>query len=155
MVGYRGMKASGIAFPFGHGLSYSSYQLSKPEIKQVKCDAKSKSIEVEVKVDLKNSGDRSGAQVVQCYVSPPKLAGKLVRAEKELGDFRKVHLEKGANASVTLKLDRGAFSYWHPTRASAWVVDAGTYKLQIGTSSVDIDHVVDVEIPESFTWKGL
>lgn len=155
MVGYRGIKPARVLFPFGHGLSYTSFKLGIPQLGQVKTDSKAKSIHVEVQVDVTNTGDRSGSQVVQCYVAPPKITGALVRAERELADFAKVSLEPKETKTVTLKLDRGAFSYWNTTRPGAWVVKAGTYKLQVGTSSVDIEHEVDVDIPENFTWKGL
>jgi hypothetical protein len=116
-----------------------------------------------------NTGQRPGAEVVQCYVAP--RAARVTRPPKELKAFAKVVLAPGETRTVTLELDDRSFAYWypgdpdfralsrrlseqHPLRPAsaerrtepAWVVDAGEYELHVGRSSADIAHVVPVTV---------
>ena len=145
LMGYRWYDARQLPtrFPFGHGLSYSSFVIGAPEV-TVDDD------EVVVSVPVTNTGLRRGAEVVQCYVAPSQPT-RLVRPPQELKAFAKVWLDPGEDTVVTLTLDDRAFAYWDPgdTRlvdtVPGWRVDPGTYALRIGRSSADIAHTVSVE----------
>jgi beta-glucosidase len=145
LVGYRWYDARRLPtrFPFGHGLSYTSFAIGEPE---VVVDGS----RVAVTVPVANTGHRRGSEVVQCYVGPPQPS-RLVRPPKELKAFAKVVLDPGEQRSVTLELDERAFAYWDPGDARAadpapgWRVDPGTYTLHVGRSSGDIAQVVSVE----------
>ena len=138
LMGYRWYDARRLPtrFPFGHGLSYTTFELGAPE---VTAGAGS----VTVTVPVANTGDRQGTEVVQCYVGPPRPT-RLVRPPKELKAYAKVTLDPGEQTRVTLTLDERAFAYWDP-EGPGWRVDPGTYELHVGRSSVDVAHVVSVE----------
>jgi beta-glucosidase len=138
LSGYRWYEARHLPtrFPFGHGLSYSTFALGSPTVSAV-------DEAVTVAVPVTNTGERRGTEVVQCYVAPPRPT-RLTRPPKELKAFVKVVLEPGERTSVTLALDARAFQYWDPSRPG-WRTDPGTYELHVGRSSADIAHVVSVE----------
>jgi len=139
LMGYRWYDARRLPtrFPFGHGLSYSTYAMGEPRV------GADDGEHVTLHVPVTNTGTRRGAEVVQCYVAPPRPT-RLVRPPKELKAFAKVWLDPGESTTVTLALDQRAFSYWDPTQPG-WRVDPGTYELCVGRSSADIAHVVSVE----------
>jgi beta-glucosidase len=145
LLGYRWYEARWLPtrFPFGHGLSYTTFQLGAPAV------ATDGDV-VTVTVPVTNTGSRRGAEVVQCYVAPPRPS-LAVRPPKELKAFAKVWLDAGAQGHVQLTLDRRAFAYWDPTAADGdgrggdWRVDPGVYELHIGRSSADLAHVVTVD----------
>ena len=95
-----------------------------------------------VRVALTNTGSRSGAEVVQLYVSQRNPT--VVRPKKELKAFRRVELAPGKSREVEFELDRSALAYWDD-RTHGWRVDPGEYVLSLGTSSADIA----VELPVS------
>lgn len=162
LVGYRWYEARHlpVRFPFGHGLSYTTFALGEPEI--VDGDP------LLVRVRVTNTGARSGGEVVQLYVE--EVAPTVVRPPKELKAFAKVWLEAGQSATVTLGLTERAFAHWEPDPApyaavnerlasttisvshgrgpaspgTGWVVTPGEYRLHVGRSSADIAHVVTV-----------
>jgi beta-glucosidase len=144
LLGYRWYEARHLPtrFPFGHGLSYSTFSLGVPAI-DVDGDA------VTVQVPVTNTGDRRGCEVVQCYVAPPSSA--VTRPPKELRAFTKVWLDPGESRTIELSLDHRAFAYWDPSAEEAeggggdWHVAPGTYELHVGRSSADVAHVVSVE----------
>jgi beta-glucosidase len=164
LVGYRwyDTRALPTAFAFGHGLSYTTFDLAEPRLSAreiVAGDA------ITVDVDVTNTGRRRGTQVVQCYVSPPHSG--VTRPEKELAAFAKVALEPGEQTTVTLTLDERAFAYWQPTSDEAptgapgpldlvatpgppptpgWRVDPGTYSLLVGTSSTAVAHRAEITV---------
>jgi beta-glucosidase len=139
LVGYRWYEARHLPtrFPFGHGLSYSTFALGEPEV------APADDGTVTVTVPVTNTGDRRGAEVVQCYVAPPRPS-RVVRPPKELKAFVKVWLDPGEQTIATLTLDERAFAYWDRGEPG-WRVDPGTYELHVGRSSADVAHVVSVE----------
>ncbi len=138
LLGYRWYEARQLPtrFPFGHGLSYSTFGLAEPTV-AVDGDT------VTVSVAVTNSGDRRGTEVVQCYVAPP-TSRTVTRPPKELKAFAKVRLDPRESTAVELVLDARAFGYWDPT-AGDWQVTPGTYELHVGRSSADVTHVVSVE----------
>jgi beta-glucosidase len=133
-VGYRHYDKHGIAplFPFGFGLSYTSFTLSDLEIDDTRFEADGS---VSVSLTVANTGDRPGLSVVQLYVSDPITS--LERPAKELKAFAKVALEPGESRIVTLDLDARAFAFYQAS-ARHWMVEAGEFVLRLGTSSADL-----------------
>ncbi|RZJ64401.1 MAG: beta-glucosidase [Flavobacterium sp.] len=130
-VGYRYYDSSGVKpeFPFGFGLSYTTFEYSK-----LKIDSSSKGL-VLVSYTIKNTGNRDGAEVSQVYVSQPDAKAK--RPVKELKGFCKNFLKKGESKTVTVKLDTDAFSYYK-TDKKTFGYDAGTFEINVGASSQDL-----------------
>lgn len=124
-----------VAFPFGHGLSYTSFTLSAASV--VRNAGK-----YDVKATVKNTGSVPGAEVVQVYLSFPAgstaYAGGAAQPPKRLVGFRKVELASGASQEVTISVDPAAsnhpLSFWSKTYNS-WISPAGTYTLHVGNSS--------------------
>lgn len=133
-VGYRyyDKAEKPVAYPFGYGLSYTSFEysnltLSKSEISQ--------NDTLTVSVTIKNTGDFNGSEIVQLYVAAP--ANGVFRPVHELRSFDKVYLQKGESKTVTLVLNNRAFAYYDVKTAS-WKVDSGTYIIQAAASCKDI-----------------
>lgn len=128
-----------IAFPFGHGLSYTSFTLGKPSLS---FDAASGNWQV--KMPVQNSGKRAGAEVVQVYVSLPPSANAVGAAQppKRLVAFKKIELQPGASGTVEIKLDPNAsnhpLSVWDE-KAHQWIMPAGRYTIWAGRSSAPAD----------------
>lgn len=101
---------------------------------------------------IKNTGPVSGREVAQVYIADPQSS--LPRPLKELKGFIKVALDAGESKVVSLELDREALSFYDDRRAS-WVAEAGKFDVFVGASSTDIKLSGEVELKESFTWKGL
>jgi hypothetical protein len=129
-VGYRYYEENHIEpqFPFGFGLSYTTFKYSNLSIASDYSDT------VVVSFDIKNTGSVAGAEVAELYVN--QNVPKVPRPVKELKDFGKVFLQPGETKTVTLKLDANTFSYYSTARSS-FVVDSGRYDIIIGSSSVD------------------
>ena len=122
-VGYRyyDKAKKAVRFPFGHGLSYTTFTYSDLEIKG---DA--------VSVTVTNTGARPGAEVAQLYIAPPK--GGLHRPEQELKGFARAELAPGESKRVSFPLDSRSFAIWD----GGWKVPGGTYEIRVGASSRDI-----------------
>ncbi|PDP88519.1 glycosyl hydrolase [Glycomyces fuscus] len=129
-VGYRWYDAREmeVAFPFGHGLSYTSFAYSDLELEQ---DAAG----VTAHLTVTNTGDRAGREVVQFYVAKPDSA--VSRAPRELKGFTDVTLEPGRSERVRVLLSREDLAYWE-VRADRWVVEGGEYVVSAGASSRDL-----------------
>lgn len=119
-------------FPFGHGLSYTTFDYGKPRV-----DAKSMFPDgkVTVSVRVKNTGKRTGQETVQLYVSDKKAS--LPRPFKELKGFQKVTLAPGEEKEVNFIVTREALSFFDD-RKHAWVAEPGTFEALIGASATDI-----------------
>lgn len=130
MVGYRYWTTKGKhpLFPFGFGLSYTTFQFSNLH---APASATSGS-EVPVSFDVTNTGSIEGAEVAQLYVSDP--SAKVDRPERELKGFEKLRLSPGETKHVTLNLDARSFSYWDES-AHKWAIDPGKFVLRVGDSS--------------------
>ena len=130
MVGYRYWTTTGRhpLFPFGYGLSYTTFKFSGLE---APASAASGST-VSVSFDVTNTGNVAGAEVAQLYVSDP--SARADRPERELKGFAKVRLVPGETRHVTLNLDARAFSYWDQS-AHKWIIDPGKFILRVGDSS--------------------
>lgn len=140
LVGYRWYEKKGIAplFPFGYGLSYTTFALENAKIlgrNKVLTDDKP----LRVVVDLKNVGDVAGAEVVQLYIAEKNPT--VLRPVKELKAIRKVGVEAGKKSIVAFEVDKKMCAYWCD-KAHAWTTNAGEYELYIGTSSADIAAVL-------------
>ncbi|PRY77724.1 beta-glucosidase [Yoonia maritima] len=129
-IGYRHYDKHGIAplFPFGHGLGYTEFALSDCIVKAVGGGA-------HVTVTLTNTGDRSGATVVQVYVGDK--ASSILRPVKELKTFAKVSLAPGESQQVDLDLNGRDFAYFD-VDAALWRVEAGEFDIAVGFSATDI-----------------
>lgn len=154
-VGYRFYESVAQAplFPFGHGLSYTSFGLS--ELSVIQPEQGQNRIEDQtlmVNVTVANVGSRAGAEIVQVYISPP-ASSKVCRPDRELKGFQKVHLQPGEKRAVYVSIPLGlATSFWDEGR-SAWLSEAGTYSATVvGTdSSLSTRFTVST----SRWWKGL
>ncbi|WP_347976908.1 glycoside hydrolase family 3 C-terminal domain-containing protein [Microbacterium sp. ProA8] len=138
-VGYRWYDARRleVAFPFGHGLSYTSFSYADAAA-AVDADG-----DVEVTVAVTNTGDRAGREVVQVYTSLP--GSSVQRAPRELKAFASVALEPGETQVVTLTVRRKDLAYWD-IRADRWVVEGGEYTVDVAASSRDIRSTVSVAV---------
>jgi beta-glucosidase len=133
-VGYRYYDKVDIKplFPFGHGLSYTTFeyfdlQVDKPELKDTE--------ELKVTVKVKNTGSRTGKEIVQLYVRD--VESSVLRPVKELKGFEKVELAPGEVKQVTFTLGKRAFAYYH-VELKDWYVESGDFEILIGKSSEDI-----------------
>ena len=130
MVGYRYWTTTGKhpLFPFGFGLSYTTFSFSKLEAPASASTGSS----FEVSFDVTNTGGVAGAEVAQLYVSDP--SAKVERPERELKGFEKVTLAPGETKRITLSLDARSFSYWDEG-AHKWTIDPGKFVIRVGDSS--------------------
>ena len=133
-VGYRYYDKKKVEplFPFGFGLSYTTFEYNNLSVISELSDADGA---VHVKVDVTNTGSRMGQEVIQVYVRD--VASRLVRPEKELKAFSKIRLQAGETETVTLSLNRDALSYYDPAE-NGWLAEAGTFEILVGTSADDI-----------------
>jgi len=139
-VGYRWWDAKGEEplFPFGHGLSYSTFTLRRDAVHATRDGG------ALVDVTVTNTGARSGSEVVQVYVGFPAVAAEPPR---QLKGFAKVSLAPGESRRVTVRLEPRAFQYWDESRR-AWVQAEGNYQIHVGRSSRELDA------PLAFTPRG-
>jgi beta-glucosidase len=146
-VGYRHFDKAKIApyFPFGHGLSYTSFQYSGLKLSEASLTPQGKTT---VSVKVTNTGKRAGAEVVQLYVHDPKP--KVDKAIRELKGFQRVELAPGETKIVTLTLEPRALAYCD-VPGKQWKADAGTYELQVGASSRDIRLKTPLRLASDFT----
>lgn len=133
-IGYRyyDKKEMPVAYPFGHGLSYTTFEYSNLRLSQKKLKDTD---ELTVWVDVKNTGLLPGKEIVQLYVSDQTQTIK--RPIKELKQFAKVSLDPGETKTVTMTLDKRSFAYYE-TRLHDWYAPSGKYQIFIGASSQDI-----------------
>lgn len=147
-VGYRWYEAvgRGVRWPFGHGLSYTTFALSKLEIEDG-------DQEVKVRVTVKNTGKVKGAQVVQVYVAQKNPS--VTRPVKELKGFEKVVLGAGEQGVVEVVLvKKYAASFWDETR-KAWCMEKGAFDVLVGDSSADTPLKGEFEVGKTVWWTGL
>ncbi len=134
-VGYRyyDRNPEDVWYPFGHGLSYTSFEYSDLKITPETADDVDGKLEVTF--TLKNVGERDGKEAVQLYVHP--VDNTVVRPEKELKEFCKVALKAGESKKVSFTLDSRAFAYYN-NFLHDWHVESGAYDILIAASSTDI-----------------
>lgn len=125
-----------VRFPFGHGLSYTSFDYSDLRVNEERN-------EVKVGFTVTNSGNVAGKEVAQVYVA--NHVSRVVMPVKELRDFVKVTLQPGESTTVTLSLPRRAFSYYNVAKQQ-WEADNGAYEIMVGSSSRDIRLKADFDL---------
>jgi beta-glucosidase len=133
-VGYRYFDTARqpVLFPFGHGLSYTTFAYSELELSSERI---SDQAELNVSLTVKNTGPVAGAEVVQLYVSDLKSVA--FRPAKELKGFAKLFLQPGEEQRVEFTLNRRSFAYYNPAIAD-WHVESGVFSILVGASSADI-----------------
>ena len=140
-VGYRYFDTfnKDVSYPFGYGLSYTTFEYSKPSVK-VKGDR------ITVSVSVKNTGNVSGKEIAQVYVSAP--AGQLEKPVQELKAFAKTReLKPGESQVLTMELQRRDLASYDEAN-SQWLTEGGTYTFRIGASSRDIRQTVTAKVAQ-------
>lgn len=155
-IGYRyyDKRNMDVLFPFGHGLSYTTFRYSNISIEKDgvitnNCPVTLKLCDtdkIKVYVDITNTGNMAGAEIVQLYIK--NFIGLENRPEKELKNFNKVFLEPGETKTACMELDFRSFAYYNETLQD-WFVESGTYGILTGASSRDIRCSCDIEIMAS------
>ena len=154
-----------VRFPFGHGLSYTSFSIGEPDLDRFEMTTRDT---LTIRVPVTNTGARVGSHVVQIYVAP--LGAQVSRPQQELKSFAKVHLAPGESTEVEIELGPRAFAHWDPgdtyrsylqpqvtgertemnERAPGqWRVEPGLYEIRIASSCVAIDATSIVTIVEN------
>lgn len=152
-VGYRYYDKKGmeVLFPFGHGLSYTTFVYSNMKLDRVNMKDTEK---LEIDVDVTNTGNVAGKEVVQLYVQMPDQ--KVIRPLQELKGFTKISLKPGETKQVHFTLDKRSFSYFN-AETQNWCVISGQYEVAVGASSRDLRLKKSIEVistekkPSSFT----
>ena len=137
-IGYRYYdgKAMPVLFPFGYGLSYTTFSYGNAKVSaQTFKDVDG----VTVTADVTNTGKFAGKEIVQVYVHDQK--SRLVRPQKELKGFAKVELQPGETKTVSIQLDFRAFAYYHP-EYKQWITEDGDFDILIAASATDIRHAL-------------
>lgn len=141
-IGYRhyDTKEMDVLFPFGHGLSYTTFEYEAIRVsrQQVRDDEV-----LTVQVDVRNTGQRAGKEVVQVYVEP--RASRVIRPRRELRAFAKVALAPGETRTVEFQLGKRAFAYYD-VNAGDLTVESGWYEIRVGSSSRDLRLTASVEV---------
>jgi beta-glucosidase len=131
-MGYRGYNKSQVEprFPFGFGLSYTSFEYSDFNIR------KTGNISAQVSFNLKNTGDYDAAEIVQVYVGDVKAS--VPRPLKELKGFGKIFLKKGESRKINIDLDEEAFSFYD-VDTQQFIIEPGEFEIQVASSSSEKD----------------
>ena len=148
-MGYRGFDIRKIAplFPFGYGLSYTTFEYSGLELSSV-----SSTGAFTTSFTVKNTGAVEGREIAQVYIADPDAS--LPRPVKELRGFAKVSLKPGESKKVSVALDKYALSFYDERKCS-WVAEAGKFTVLVSSSSEAVKLSGDVELAETFYWTGL
>ncbi|KAH8830267.1 glycoside hydrolase family 3 protein [Flagelloscypha sp. PMI_526] len=146
-VGYRGFEIRELAplFPFGYGLSYSTFEYSDLQISEI-----SKEGNFSVSLKVTNTSTVDGREIVQVYIGDPESS--LPRPVKELKAFTKVDVKAGETVPVTIPLGREALCYWSTKH---WLAESGVYWVLVGRSSADVVLKGDIKLESDITWLGL
>ncbi|MBO0827958.1 MAG: fibronectin type III-like domain-contianing protein, partial [Streptosporangiales bacterium] len=144
-VGYRWNTAEHVEpmFPFGYGLSYTTFAFSNLTATSVLTPDQGG--RVQVGVDVTNTGDRTGAEAAQVYLSFPAAAGE---PPIQLKGFQKVSLQPGQTRHLTFTLDQRAFSIWH-AKGRGWTTVDGTYTVRVGDSSEHLPLSAPVRVDQT------
>jgi len=150
-LGYRGYdkKHAKPLYPFGYGLSYTSFGYSDLKLSS---NVMAPGSTVDVTFTLTNTGDKAGFEVAQLYVQPVKPA--VDRPEKELKGFTKVYLKPGESKTVSMPIDSRSLAYYVDKTAS-WDVDAGKFKILVGADSENLalNRTLTTLFPEHLTTR--
>lgn len=139
-IGYRWFDKKKIEprYPFGHGLSYTTFKIGEPRLSHKEMTSND---ELKVSVDVTNTGDREGAEVVQLYVSDPQ--SEVERPLNELKGFHKLFLKPGETKSAEFTLNKRDFSYWD-VKTHDWKVEPGLFEIRIGNSSRNLGEKKEI-----------
>lgn len=139
LIGYRWFDTKNVEplFPFGHGLSYTTFKISGAQAKR------NGTKDVVVSAKVTNTGSRDGDEVVQVYVQP--LGSAVERAKQELRGYKRVSVKKGASANVQIRFDLASLSYWSVAK-HAWVLEPGRYQVLVGNSSRSLATAGVIEV---------
>jgi beta-glucosidase len=127
-------------YPFGYGLSYTTFGFSNLKTSAVKL---SRNGDITVSIDVKNTGNRGGDEVVQLYVQ--HLQSKVERPERELKGFKRVTLAPGETKTVNIKLPASSLAYWDINK-KAFIVEKKRIRLMVGSSSADIKEEKEIVV---------
>ncbi|MBL8063707.1 MAG: glycoside hydrolase family 3 C-terminal domain-containing protein [Anaerolineales bacterium] len=146
-IGYRYYDAKEIPvlFPFGHGLSYTTFEYSNAK---VSTQSFKDTDGLTVSVDVTNTGKIAGKEIVQVYVHDQKST--LVRPQKELKGFAKVALQPGETKTVSIQLDFRAFAFYHP-EYKQWITEDGDFDILIAASAADIRQSMTVTLQSTLS----
>ena len=147
-VGYRYFTTAGrnVSYPFGYGLSYTTFEYGKPTVKAAKDGS------ITATISVRNTGKVAGKEVVEVYVSAP--AGGLEKPACELKGFAKTReLKPGESETLTIVIDAYTLASFNPA-TSAWETAAGSYKLAFGASVADIRATATVKIAKAQSWPA-
>lgn len=150
-IGYRGYDAreQPVLFPFGHGLSYTTFQYSAPRVSsQTFRDVDG----LVVAFEVTNTGAVAGQEIAQVYVHD--CTASVQRPPKELKGFAKVALQPGETQTVAIPLDFRAFAFFHPGHGR-WVAEAGEFDILVGASSADLRGAVRVTLQSTAALPSL
>lgn len=133
-VGYRyyTSKKQEVLFPFGYGLSYTTFTYSNLNLDRTQMTDNEI---LTVSVEVENTGNRAGKEVIQIYVAPGET--ETARPVKELRAFDKIELAQGEKKTVSFELDARAFAYWN-TEIHGWYVESGAYEIQVGKNAEEV-----------------
>ncbi|MCH6472118.1 beta-glucosidase family protein [Sinomonas terrae] len=137
-VGYRYYDAREIevSYPFGHGLSYTAFEYAN-------LTAEADDGGIAVRVEVTNTGDREGREIVQAYTALP--GSEFVRPRRELKGFAAVDLAPGETQRVEIRIGREDLMIWHPV-LERWVLEGGDYQVEVGASSRDLRQAAVVRL---------
>ena len=141
-IGYRYYEKANkaVRYPFGFGLSYTSFDYSDIALDKSEMDENDK---LTVTFKVKNTGDAAGYETAQLYVADKEST--IFRPVKELKAFKKVWLESGEEKEITLELCRRAFAFWN-VKTNSWCVESGDFDILVGASSADIRLTATVKV---------
>ena len=150
LVGYRWFDTKKVEpqFPFGYGLSYTTFAYSN--LKLVESNGDASGTILTVQFEIKNTGSRPGAEVAELYVHQNNPG--LPRPEKELKGFTKVLLKAGETQSVSIPLDRNAFAFYRPEQKS-WIAEKDAFEISVGSSSRDLPLQGEFTLTQTTSFK--
>ncbi|CCH42049.1 beta-glucosidase [Wickerhamomyces ciferrii] len=149
-VGYRFYEKlqRKVAFPFGYGLSYTSFEFSN-----LKSSVDESNDKLKFSVDVKNTGKLKGKEVVQFYIK--KVESDVIRPIKELKGFEKIELEAGKQSTVSTEISlKDSISFFDEYQ-NKWSAQAGEYEVHVGSSSDDIELIEKFNVEKSHFWTGI
>ena len=152
-VGYRGYEHNNVKpqFPFGFGLSYSTFKFANLSVVPAESPAMAPSGRpalYTLTFDVTNTGSRAGSEVAQVYVGEAKPS--VPRPAKELKGFSRVELAAGETKHVTISLDARAFAFYD-VAGKHWQADAGNFSILVGDSSADTPLTANVSLPKAIS----
>jgi len=141
-IGYRyyDTKEIPVQFPFGYGLSYTTFAYSNARLSST---SMKDTDGVTISVDITNTGKVTGKEIVQVYVHDKKST--LIRPQKELKGFAKVALDPDQTKTVSIQLDFSSFAYYHPDH-DRWITESGEFEILVGSSSRNIQSRLDLTL---------